>query len=139
MALAAPPPPAPGAPSEGPENCGWKSGDHHKHFEEKLKKLHEELKLSAAQEKGWTDWTSQLTQGRDDWKARKDEASTPPAKALDRMERKLAHLKDKEKHLEAHIAATQTFYATLTTNQKQTFDSEFAKHSDRRHPPEAKD
>jgi periplasmic protein CpxP/Spy len=123
----------------GPEGCPWKRGDHEKHFEEKLKNLHESLKLSAAQEPAWQTWSNQLLADRAKWKSKHEEESTPPAKALDRLEKKLAHLKEKEKHLESHIVATKTFYAELTPAQKQTFDSEFAKRGGKHHPPKDHD
>ena len=94
--------------------------------QEHLKQLHDSLKLSASQEKAWTNYVAVISQHKD--KGPKGER--PNAKdieavpALERMEKRLADLKEREKCLTARLAATKTFYAKLNAEQKVTFDKE---------------
>jgi periplasmic protein CpxP/Spy len=133
----APPPSSPADKASGPDSCPWKHGDRKKHFEEKLNTLHEALKLSPAQEKSWQNWSSHLLKAKDQWKEDHAEGQEPAIKAVERLERKLAHLQQKQKFLQEQIVETKLFYGTLTSAQQKIFDTEFetfGKHPHRDQP-----
>lgn len=90
------------------------------HFAQRQQKLHEALKLTAAQETAWNTYMAaikpQTPIGRPD---RVDFKSLP---APERMEKRLALQKERLAKQEARLAALKTFYAVLTPEQQKTFD-----------------
>lgn len=117
-------PAAPSASGEKPA-CPM-MGKWGKHFEKNLDSLHTALKLTLAQEGAWNTWSEQLKAGKEERKEhRKEFASWENLPAIERMEKALEFSKAKQAQLEAAIAATKTFYATLTPEQKTVFDQQF--------------
>ncbi len=104
---------------------GW-SAEHENggaaRFEKHLAKLHESLKLTAAQEAAWSEFSNKMRPaktehpGHGDWK----DMSTP-----DRLDRMLDDMKAREKELADHAAAVRAFYGTLTPDQQRIFDRRF--------------
>lgn len=92
------------------------------HFDKHMSALHTALKLSAAQEAGWSDFAGKMKpvdmerHEHQDWA----KLSTP-----DRLDRMLDTMKAHEKSMAEHVAAVRTFYDSLTAEQKKTFDSRF--------------
>ncbi|RJG14815.1 Spy/CpxP family protein refolding chaperone [Massilia cavernae] len=92
-------------------------------------KLHDALKLSAAQEPAWAAYqaaikpagTPQARGERGDWKA----LSTPQ-----HMERRIEMAKQRIARMEARLAATRQLFAALSPEQQKLFD-ENSKHGGR--------
>jgi len=94
--------------------------------EKRLESLKADLKLNAGQEAAWTEWAGKIKgdhQGREEKHKIFESWATLPAP--ERMEKMLAFSKEHVAKLEARIAATKTFYATLSPEQRQTFDKGF--------------
>jgi Spy/CpxP family protein refolding chaperone len=95
-------------------------------MEKRLETLHKDLKLNPSQETAWTEWSDKFKAGRSAWKERhKDFESWANLPVPERMEKMLAFSKERVSRLEGRLAATKTFYATLTPEQRQTFDKQF--------------
>ena len=96
-------------------------------------KLHDALKITAAQEPAWKSFTDSV---------HPQVAMMPPAKiSREEMEKMSAperlekHLAMQQKHLEmmqTHLAALKTFYAVLTPEQQTVMNKEVA-HMERQH------
>ncbi|WEF32516.1 Spy/CpxP family protein refolding chaperone [Pseudoduganella chitinolytica] len=90
------------------------------HFAQRQQKLHDALKLTETQETAWNTYIAaikpQTPTGRPD---RVDFNSLP---APERMEKRLALLRERLAKQEARLAALKTFYAVLTPEQQKTFD-----------------
>jgi Spy/CpxP family protein refolding chaperone len=109
------------------EHRGQMMGERMAHFRERL---HDKLKLSAAQEPAWKAYVAATTpqmpaagahQGAG--AQRKDFAAmTAPQK----MEMRNEMAKKRIARQESHLAALKTFYATLTPEQQKTFDHSVA-------------
>ena len=95
--------------------------EHHaKMIEQRHQQLHDALKLSAEQEPGWKKFaeSEQLKpppgiDQPEDW----SKLSTP-----ERAEKILELSKMHQAHMAEHVAALKAFYATLTLEQKKTFE-----------------
>jgi Spy/CpxP family protein refolding chaperone len=91
-------------------------------FEKHMAKLHDALKLTAAQETAWTEFSNKMKPvnmekpGHQDWK----NLSTP-----DRLDKILENMKSHEKQLTEHAATVRTFYGALTPDQQKIFDHQF--------------
>ncbi|HMV63086.1 MAG TPA: Spy/CpxP family protein refolding chaperone [Rhodocyclaceae bacterium] len=87
---------------------------HHAH-------LHEALKLTPEQEPAWqalmASEPTPMPAPTEDWRS----LPTP-----ERAERMLTRMKAHEAQMSAHVDALKTFYATLTPEQKKTFDAAHA-------------
>ena len=96
------------------------SSEHGAYFEKRMSALHTALKLTAAQEAGWTEFSGKMKPAEmakhEDWA----KLSTP-----DRLDHMLEGMKLHEQSMIEHVAAVKTFYTTLTAEQKATFDSNF--------------
>ncbi len=109
-------------PSSGePKKC-----DRWEEKEKRLETLKADLKLNSNQEAAWTEWVGKIKGNRKGWEEKRNTfeswASLP---VPDRMEKMLAFSKEHIARQEARLAATKTFYATLSPEQRQTFDKEF--------------
>jgi len=110
--------PESGAYGQGPR------GEHGKRFiEERMAELRKELKLTPAQEADWNAWSAKIKEIREAKKqSRPDREAMKSLPAPERLEKMIAHSKAKTAHLEEALAATKTFYATLTPEQRKVFD-----------------
>ena len=84
-------------------------------------KLHDALKLTAAQEPDWTAFQAAVKPAPRTG-TRPDRAAIAAMTAPARLEAAIAHMKTRETQMEAHLAALKTFYAVLTPAQQKTFD-----------------
>jgi periplasmic protein CpxP/Spy len=98
---------------------------------QRAQKLHDALKLSPAQETAWASYSAAIKPAarpqrgqQGDWKA-----MTAPQ----RMEMRLARAKLKLERMEARVAATTTFYGTLSPEQKKLFDENTVRGGGHRH------
>ena len=106
---------------EEPKKCDREEGK-----EKRLEMLKADLKLGANQEAAWAEWVSKIKGDRKNWKEQREQveswASLP---APERMEKMLAFSKEHIAKQEVRLAATKTFYATLSPEQKLIFDKGF--------------
>jgi len=107
--------------SEQPKKCDRWEGE-----ENRLETLKSNLKLNANQEAAWTEWVGKIKGDYAGWEEkRKNEESWASLPAPDRMEKMLAFSKEHIARQEVRLAATKTFYAILSPEQRQTFDKGF--------------
>jgi hypothetical protein len=126
MAEPAADPAAPAAAAEQP-NCQWRGEGKGAWLEKNLETLHQSLKLTAAQEPAWAEWAGKAKAARSEWKERRNDfESWDKLTAVERLEKMLAKSKERQAKLETQIAATKTFYATLSPEQKTIFDQQWA-------------
>lgn len=85
-----------------------------------LADLHGKLKLTAAQEAGWSAFAAAATPRAP--AARPDRAGFAKLSAPERLEQWIARSKERLGAQENTLAALKTFYATLTPEQKKIFD-----------------
>jgi hypothetical protein len=90
------------------------------HMEKRINELHDKLKLSASQEPAWKTYIAAMQpQQRPQ---RPDRAEWAKLSAPERMEKALGRMKDREAQMADRLAATKTFYATLTPEQQKVFN-----------------
>ena len=118
---------APTAPGkQDPASGEPKKCDRWEEKEKRLEALKSDLKLTANQEAAWSEWVGKIKGDRKGWEGkRKNFESWANLPAPDRMEKMLAFSKEHVARQEARLAATKTFYATLSPEQRQTFDKGF--------------
>ncbi|HZV64508.1 MAG TPA: Spy/CpxP family protein refolding chaperone [Telluria sp.] len=88
-------------------------------------KLHDALKLSAAQEPAWSAYQAAIKPpARGTQHERAAMAALP---APQRLEQRIAKAKQHTAGMESRLAALNTFYAVLTPEQKASFDAATAK------------
>jgi periplasmic protein CpxP/Spy len=104
-----------------PKKCDRWEGE-----EKRLEKLKSDLKLNANQAAAWTEWVGKIKGDHKGWEEkRKNAQSWDSLPALERMEKMLTFSKEHIARQEERLAATKTFYATLSPEQRQTFDKDF--------------
>jgi Spy/CpxP family protein refolding chaperone len=107
------------------------------HIDKRLQKLHDALKLTSAQEGAWQAYASAIK--ADIPSARPDLAEFKNLSAPEKMEKRIEFAKTHITHMESHLAAMKTFYATLTPEQQKTFDHAMshARHGRMGHGPDS--
>jgi len=89
-------------------------------------KLHDALKLTAAQESAWNSYiAARKPQGERG--QRPDRAAWKAMPAPQRLEQRIAMNKQRTEAMEARLASLNTFYAVLTPEQKKVFDDSSAR------------
>jgi len=85
-------------------------------------RLHDKLKLTAAQEPAWTAFKAANAPKppAGDWKAKREAFAR--LSAPERMEQWIAMSKERIAGQESRLASLKTFYAVLTPEQKKVFD-----------------
>lgn len=92
------------------------------HMAKRQAELHDALKLSGAQEQAWASFVaSHQPAGRMQRPERGQWASMP---APQRMEKMIEMQKQRTARMEQRLAALNTFYATLSPEQKKVFDQQ---------------
>lgn len=97
-------------------------GERAAHLAKRQARLHDALKLTAAQEPAWAAWSAASKPG--ERPARGERGQWAGKSAPERMEQQLEMAKKHVAHLETRLAALNTFYATLTPEQKKVFDEQ---------------
>ena len=103
-----------------------------------LASLKAKLKLSAAQEADWTTFVGAMKPSADmqSRQAQHDElAKLPTPERIDKMKAlRSQHMAEMTAAMDKRGEATKTFYATLTPEQKKTFDSTMmSRHGEKGH------
>lgn len=85
-------------------------------------RLHDKLKLTAAQEPAWATFTAANAPKKPmgDWKAKRE--AFAKLSAPERMEQWITMSKERIASQESRLASLKTFYAVLTPEQKKVFD-----------------
>ncbi len=86
-------------------------------------RLHDKLKLTAAQEPAWATFTAANAPKKPagDWKAKREAFAR--LSAPERMEQWIAMSKERLADQESRLASLKTFYAVLTPEQQKVFDN----------------
>jgi uncharacterized glyoxalase superfamily metalloenzyme YdcJ len=87
-----------------------------------LQQLHDALKLSAAQEQGWNAFAASMKPAAHEQHA--DRAALANLPAPERMQKMIDFSKQRTAEMETHLAALNTFYSTLSADQKKVFDEQ---------------
>ncbi len=82
-------------------------------------KLHDLLKLTAAQEPAWTTYQAAIKPAP----RTGEHAALSTLSAPDRLSKMIEMAKQHTTAMEGHLAALNTFYGTLTAEQKAIFDA----------------
>ena len=82
--------------------------------------LRDKLNLSASQQSAWNLYVAAMTP-TGNWQ-RPDRAEWQNLSVPERMEKQLAMMKEREARLSSRLAATKTFYATLSPEQQKIFN-----------------
>ena len=122
VAHAAEPAPAPAPAPAGQVHAD--KGEHHGNFAEHMAKrqarLHDKLKLTAAQEPAWTAFIAAAAPRPHGERPAHQEFAK--LNAPERMEKFVAMSKQRVVMQEGRLAALKTFYATLTPEQQKVMD-----------------
>lgn len=89
------------------------------HWAARQAKLHDALKLTAAQETAWTAYQNAI---KPTAPAMGERASWAGLSAPARMEKMIAMAKQHITVMESHLSALNTFYSVLSADQKKIFD-----------------
>ena len=95
------------------------------HMQQREARLHQDLKLTAAQEPAWKTFTSKVKPAAGERPKHEELAGL---KAPERMERMAEHMKQREARMTERVAAVKEFYAVLTPEQQKVFDANFMAH-----------
>ena len=94
-------------------------------------KLHDELKITAAQEPAWKALTDnfheQMEAMRADHKTLPSHADMEKLSAPDRLQNHLAMMQKKMAMMQNHLTALKSFYAVLTPEQQTIMNNEIAR------------
>lgn len=84
-------------------------------------RLHDLLKLTAQQESAWATYQAAIKPAAGDhaWPER---GAAAKMTAPERLSKMLEHHKQRQAKMEAHLAALNTFYGQLSSEQKAVFD-----------------
>ena len=104
------------------ESCGpmMHGGDFKERMAKHQTELHDKLKLTAQQESAWKTYTEAIKP--QDKMQRPNPADWDKLTAPERMEKMVAAMKEHQSHMEKHLSALKTFYATLTPEQQKIFN-----------------
>ena len=101
------------------------------HVAKRQAKLHDELKITAAQEGAWKTYIDQMKpESAPMHRPSKEELARQTAP--ERMDHRIEFMKMMEARMTAHAAALKTFYAVLTPEQQKILDKHFS-HDHRGH------
>lgn len=107
----------------GPEGGPGRHGDFHKQH---MQKLHDDLKLSASQEKAWEAFANCPAKAeRPDFAKMREMGKLP---APERMAKRIEGMKKHLATMQECLPKVKAFYAQLDSDQKKIFDSNFMPH-----------
>jgi hypothetical protein len=90
---------------------------------QRIARLHDELKITPAQENAWKAFVASMQPPAHQ---QHDRAAWANLTAPERMAKMIARQKERTAALEQRLAALNTFYSVLSTDQKKTFDEKAA-------------
>lgn len=101
-------------------------------MDEHAKRMHDALKITPAQEGAWQAYLSALKTNMPQ-RGHFDRASFKDMTAPQRMEKHIEMAKAHIARMESNLAATKTFYSTLTPEQQKVFDEKSSHMGQREH------
>lgn len=108
-----------------------------KHMQDHEAKLHDSLKLTAAQEPAWKTFTDsihqQMSAMQAEHKSMPSKADMDKLSAPEQLENHLAMMQKHMTSMQNHLAALKTFYAVLTPEQQVTMNKAAAKMAQHMH------
>jgi transketolase len=87
-----------------------------------IAQLHDALKLSASQEQGWNAFVASMKPA--EHRQHGERAAFANLSAPERMQKMIEFSKQRTAQMESRLAALNTFYSTLSADQKRTFDQQ---------------
>ncbi|MYM41614.1 Spy/CpxP family protein refolding chaperone [Duganella qianjiadongensis] len=90
-------------------------------FAKRQARLHDLLKLTAQQESAWATYQAAIKPAAGD-RAWPEHGAAAKLTAPERLSKMLEHHKQRQAKMEAHLAALNTFYGQLSSEQKAVFD-----------------
>lgn len=126
-------PPAKGGERMDRAKMAEKMKEHSKEgMEKRQAHMHDQLKITAAQEPAWKAFTEATK--RDDNDKPHDKKAMEELSAPARMEMMMNHDQERLAMMQKHLGALKTFYAVLTPEQQKTFDKmSMRMHQQRKH------
>lgn len=109
------------APHSGPERAQMRAKMGEMHAKHQAR-LHDLLKLTAQQEAAWSTYQAAIKPVAGEHR-RPDRAAIAKMTAPERLSQMLEQSKQRQAHLEAHLAALTSFYGQLSAEQKTVFDT----------------
>ena len=97
----------------------------------RVAKLHDELKITPAQEKSWNAFVASMQPPARAQGQRPDRAAWARLSAPERMAKSIDMQKRRTAAMEQRLGALNSFYAALTPEQKKTFDDKAARMQNR--------
>jgi Spy/CpxP family protein refolding chaperone len=94
---------------------------------QRIAKLHDELKITPAQENAWNAFVASMQPGQHGMREHGDRATWAGLTAPQRAEKMLAMQKARTAAMEQHVAALNSFYSVLSPEQKKVFDEKTAR------------
>ena len=129
IAQTPPPGPGPGGPGRDPQFMQHMKERMEARQAERAKALHDVLRIRADQEGAFQAFTASMHPQHDGKGPRGDRFGGPPAPGAApestpaRLDKIVARMHEREQRMEARITAIKSFYAALSPEQQQTFDS----------------
>jgi len=105
---------------DGMDGGPW-AAHREQYVNERLAQIHTELKLTPAQEADWKTFSDKIERARAQ-KIHPDIEAMQKLSAPDRLQKLIDLNKARQTMLEDVLAATRTFYATLSPEQRKAFD-----------------
>lgn len=100
-------------------------------MEKRQAELREKLNLNANQDTAWKAYVARMRPA--DMPQRPSRAEMETLSVPERMEKRLAFMKQAEQRMTERLAATRDFYAVLSPEQQKIFNDEFKGHGRHRH------
>lgn len=115
------------------------AGNHHERSPEKMlermekrqAELRAKLNLNANQDTAWKAYVARMRPA--DMSQRPSRSEMETLSVPERMEKRLAFMKQAEQRMTERLAATRDFYAVLSPEQQKIFNDEFKGHGRHRH------
>lgn len=96
---------------------------HRELLDKRMKVLHDELKLSSAQESAWNVFIE--TSKPNEQPPLLDRSELSKLTTPERLDRMLSMMKLRQQKMESHAQSVKNFYSILTAEQQKVFDASF--------------
>lgn len=93
---------------------------------QRIAKLHDELKITPAQESAWNTFVASMKPAKRAGAEHDDRAAWAGLSAPQRAEKMIERQKQRVASMEQRLAALNTFYSVLSPDQKKVFDEKAA-------------
>jgi Spy/CpxP family protein refolding chaperone len=94
---------------------------------QRVAKLHDELKITPAQESAWNAFVASMKPAQRADQQHGDRAAMANLSAPERAQKMIERQKARTAHMEQRLAALNSFYSVLSPDQKKVFDEKAAR------------